>query len=96
MPAALVIRPVSLHTKDCHDSMDTQTRQNGTVKWFDAKKGFGFIKPDNADKDIFVHITAVQEANIQRLKDNQRISFELISDSRSNKQSAGKLQLLDE
>ncbi len=74
----------------------SNTRQNGTVKWFDAKKGFGFIKPDGSDKDIFVHITAVQDANIQRLKDNQRISYELISDSRSNKQSAGKLQLLDE
>lgn len=71
------------------------TRQNGTVKWFDAKKGFGFIKPDNSDKDIFVHITAVQAAGIQRLNDNQRISYELISDARSNKQSAGNLELIE-
>jgi len=96
MPAAPVTLSGVTSNKDCHYPMDNQTRQNGTVKWFDAKKGFGFIKPDNSDKDIFVHITAVQEANIQRLKDNQRISFELVSDSRSNKQSAGKLELINE
>ncbi|PZP38787.1 MAG: cold-shock protein [Pseudomonas fluorescens] len=74
--------------------MDNQSRLNGTVKWFDAKKGFGFIKPDGQDKDVFVHITAIQQAGLDRLKDNQRISFELVQDQRSNKQSAGNLQLL--
>ena len=71
------------------------SRVNGTVKWFDAKKGFGFIKPDNSDKDVFVHISAVQDARLDRLNDNQRISFEMITDARSNKQSAGNLQLID-
>jgi cold shock protein len=75
------------------DNQSAATRLNGTVKWFDQKKGYGFIKPDDQDRDIFVHITAVQEANLERLKDNQRISFELIMD-RNNKQSAGKLQIL--
>ncbi len=74
--------------------MDTQSRLNGTVKWFDLKKGYGFIKPDDQDRDIFVHITALQEAGLDRLKDNQRISFELIND-RNGKKSAGSLQLIN-
>ena len=65
----------------------------GTVKWFDAKKGYGFIKPDGSNKDIFLHITEVQKAGLTGLKDNDKISFEMISDSRSNKQSAGNLDL---
>ncbi len=76
-----------------NQSTTQATRLNGTVKWFDLKKGYGFIKPDDQDRDIFVHITALQEAGLDRLKDNQRISFELIVD-RNNKQSAGKLQIL--
>ena len=76
------------------DSSST-SRQNGTVKWFDAKKGFGFNKPDDSEKDVFVHITAVQAAGIQRLKDNQRLSFEMVSDPRSNKQSAGNLEMIE-
>jgi len=72
------------------------SRVNGTVKWFDAKKGFGFIKPDNSDKDVFVHISAVETAGLGRLNDNQRISFEMVTDARSNKQSAGNLQLIQE
>lgn len=73
--------------------MDTQNRLNGLVKWFDLKKGYGFIKPDDQDRDVFVHITAVQEAGLEKLKENQRISFEMIQD-RNGKLSAGKLQVL--
>jgi cold shock CspA family protein len=76
------------------NGMDTQTRLTGTVKWFDSKKGYGFLKPDDQDRDIFVHISALQEAGLDRLKDNQRISFELIND-RNGKKSAGRLQLID-
>jgi len=50
---------------------------NGTVKWFDPKKGFGFIQPEDGSKDVFVHITAVQAAGLDRLNDNQKVSFEL-------------------
>ena len=49
----------------------------GTVKWFNYRKGYGFIVPENGDKDIFVHVTALHEANLRRLEDNQPISFEL-------------------
>ena len=52
----------------------------GTVKWFNATKGFGFITPDEGGKDVFVHITAVQAAGMQGLKDGQRISYELKND----------------
>jgi CspA family cold shock protein len=47
------------------------------VKWFNATKGFGFILPDGGGKDVFVHITAVQKAGMQGLKDNQKVAFEV-------------------
>ena len=50
---------------------------NGTVKWFNATKGFGFILPDGGGKDVFVHITAVQKAGTQGLKENQKVSFDV-------------------
>jgi CspA family cold shock protein len=49
----------------------------GKVKWFNATKGFGFITPDDGGKDVFVHITAVQQAGLQDLKDGQKVSYEL-------------------
>tara|TARA_B100000700_G_scaffold46157_1_gene48434 strand:+ start:316 stop:522 length:207 start_codon:yes stop_codon:yes gene_type:complete len=48
----------------------------GTVKWFNPKKGYGFIAPDEGDKDIFVHITAVQAAGMKGLDEGQKLSFE--------------------
>lgn len=74
-------------------NMSTQ-RLNGTVKWFNTQKGYGFIKPDGQDKDVFVHISALQESGLDRLNDNQRISFEMVDD-RQGKKSAGKLQLIN-
>jgi len=50
---------------------------SGTVKWFNVRKGFGFIVPDEGDKDVFVHITAVQEAGLESLEEGQKIEFEL-------------------
>ena len=49
----------------------------GKVKWFNVTKGFGFITPDDGGKDVFVHITAVQQAGLQDLKDGQKVSYEL-------------------
>jgi len=54
----------------------------GTVKFFNADKGFGFITPDDGDKDVFVHITAVKEAGMADLRDGQRVSFDTEPDSR--------------
>ena len=55
-------------------------KQNGTVKWFDEKKGYGFICPHSGDKDIFVHITAVHSSGLDGLKDGQQLSFSLSSE----------------
>lgn len=49
----------------------------GTVKWFNGRKGFGFIVPDEGDSDVFVHITAVQEAGLETLEEGQKVEFEL-------------------
>lgn len=65
----------------------------GTVKWFNATKGFGFIQPDAGGNDVFVHITAVQAAGLNGLDDNQKVSFEVES-GRNGKESATALKLV--
>ena len=65
----------------------------GTVKWFNPSKGYGFIEPDEGGKDVFVHISAVEQAGIERLSDGQKISFEIV-ESRG-KDAAGDLKLVD-
>jgi CspA family cold shock protein len=66
----------------------------GTVKWFNAQKGFGFIAPDEGGGDAFVHISAVERAGMTSLQEGQKVGFELISDRKSGKLSADKLTLL--
>lgn len=65
----------------------------GTVKWFNTKKGFGFIEPDEGGKDVFVHISAVEGSGLTGLADNQKVSFEM-QDGRDGRQMAGDLKLL--
>jgi CspA family cold shock protein len=63
----------------------------GTVKWFNADKGFGFIQPQDGDKDVFVHITAVQAAGLQGLNDGQKVSYDVVAER--GKQAAANLKL---
>ncbi len=64
----------------------------GTVKWYNCEKGFGFIQPDDGGKDAFVHVSAIERAGMSDLREGQKISFELVTDTRSGKMSADKLQ----
>ena len=53
---------------------------SGTVKWFNAQKGFGFIQPDNGGKDVFVHISAVERAGLQGLHEGQKVSYDVVNE----------------
>ena len=64
----------------------------GTVKWFNATKGFGFIAPDDGGNDVFVHISAVERAGIGSLNEGQKLSFEAKVDSKRGKSSAENLR----
>lgn len=66
----------------------------GTVKWFNAQKGFGFIQPEGGGNDVFVHISAVQRSGLTGLQENQKVSFELEKDRRSGKMAASQLKAL--
>jgi len=67
---------------------------NGTVKFFNGAKGFGFIQPDDGSPDVFVHISAVERSGLHNLNEGQKISFDLVADRRSGKQAADNLQAL--
>ena len=64
----------------------------GTVKWFNGQKGFGFIQPDDGGKDVFVHISAVERAGMSNLNEGQKVSYEIVADRRSGKSSADNLR----
>ncbi len=66
---------------------------NGTVKWFNATKGYGFISPEDGGKDVFVHISAVQQSGMDGLSDNQKVSFEM-TEGRDGRLMASNLTAL--
>ena len=66
----------------------------GTVKWFNQQKGFGFIQPDDGSQDVFVHISAVERAGMSSLREGQKVSFEIVADRRRGKSSAENLRAL--
>jgi CspA family cold shock protein len=65
--------------------------ETGTVKWFNAGKGFGFIQPQDGSKDVFVHITAVQKAGLHDLAEGQKVSFDVVNERGKNAASNLKL-----
>jgi CspA family cold shock protein len=71
--------------------LERQSMATGTVKWFNAQKGFGFIQPDDGSKDVFVHISAVERSGIGNLHEGQKLSYEL-ERGRDGKTSAAALK----
>ncbi len=71
---------------------ETTDMANGTVKWFNSTKGFGFIQPDNGSKDVFLHVSAVERAGISRIDDGQKVTFD-IETGRDGRESASNLAL---
>jgi len=67
--------------------------QTGTVKWFNATKGFGFIQPDQGSQDVFVHVSALANAGIHTLNEGQKLSFDIVKDQRTGKSSAGNIKI---
>ncbi len=67
---------------------------NGTVKWFNGTKGFGFITPDDGGADVFVHISAVERAGLRNLMDGQKVSYDEERDPRKGKTAAVNLKAL--
>jgi len=70
----------------------SDAKQKGTVKWFDVKKGYGFICPDSGDKDVFVHISAVERSGLAGLRDGQQLNFGLSNER--GRTSATDLEIL--
>ena len=87
MPLAVAIGRGSMDAYEGERRMAT-----GSVKWFNADKGFGFIQPEGGGKDVFVHITAVQAAGLSGLNDGQRVSFEVVKER--GKEAAANLKLV--
>ncbi len=68
--------------------------QNGTVKFYNEQKGYGFIAPDGGDKDVFVHATALERAGIRGLAEGQKVAFDTEVDRRSGKSAVNTIELL--
>jgi len=66
---------------------------NGTVKFYNTQKGFGFIQPDGGEKDVFVHATALERAGISNLQEGQKVKFDTKNDPRSGKVAVGSIEL---
>jgi cold shock protein len=75
-----------------HTHQKELVMSQGTVKWFNGQKGFGFIQPDDGSKDVFVHVSAVERAGMHSLNEGQKITYDIVSDRKSGKSSADNLR----
>src|SRR6202166_1670602 len=89
-----VIRQCTLQWPDFHSDLSGRAvvMPTGTVLWFEQRKGFGFIQPDDGGKDVFVHISVVERAGLGTLREGQKIGYEIVADRRSGKSSADNLR----
>ncbi|MGO1076043.1 cold-shock protein [Inquilinus sp. CA228] len=88
-------RPANVEGRPGQRLRKEEFMATGTVKWFDAQRGFGFITQDDGGKDAFVHITAVERSGLGQLSQGQRLGFDLVADQRSGKPSADNLKAVD-
>jgi CspA family cold shock protein len=66
---------------------------NGTVKWYNSTKGYGFIQPDEGGPDVFVHVSAVERAGLRELREGEKVTFEVVQDRRTGKSNADNLRV---
>jgi CspA family cold shock protein len=91
-PSCDVGRESGPHPIQCLERLRRPTMQKGTVKWFNPTKGYGFIRPSTGDKDVFVHISAVERAGLSTLNEGQTVEYELVT-GRNGKTSAENLKV---
>lgn len=84
-PQNRAVRAFMTRPRGARIRMDYQTMTKGTVKFFNTTKGFGFITPDNGEKDVFVHVTAVHASGMDTLSDGQTVEFDIEPDRRGPK-----------
>lgn len=85
------LQGLQLHEERCREG--NVVMANGTVKWFNQTKGYGFIEPEDGSKDAFVHISAVQQSGLAALTEGQKVSYELI-EGREGKMAAQNLEVI--
>jgi CspA family cold shock protein len=87
-------KPAALARGLIHTYLKEQLMTQGTVKWFNGQKGFGFIQPDDGGNDVFVHISAVERAGLQGLNEGQKVAFDIVANRKTGKSSAENLRAI--
>jgi CspA family cold shock protein len=85
-------RPNSMGAPYISATLRNAQMTTGTVKWFNPDKGYGFIRPDDGGKDVFVHISAVEQSGLRILHEGQKVAFEIVADKRTGKSAAENLR----
>ncbi len=89
---ALTVLPAGGNTSRVGYYSKDRRMAQGTVKWFNIQKGFGFIQPDDGGQDVFVHISAVERAGMTNLNEGQKVSFDVVPNPKTRKSSAENLR----